>query len=570
MKKETYQLFKPLLFIVLFSFLLIFPQWVTKGVIFGADSIFHYNRFYEAAMQIKNWNYSYFISIYGFQQSGRIVNAVYGPFFAYFQGLLVLLGRSWFGYQLLSRFVLGVIAGLSMYKLLKAAKIKDEISIPIALLYLTTFSIQYWTMRQGFTSWGAAFLPYCFIPAIRFTFYKEVHPIQLAVSVALIFQVHLLSTLFLIIMYIPFFVYGFFQTQKKLKVIGQGLLSVGLALLLTANVWLALLFLRMENRLLDPFINGLMDNNAINTGSSYWIITPYPLVLFLIGQIIYLVVRWRNMAKWKRILHSVYLLFIMLSTTLVPWKWMVDRGIKFAELIQFPFRFFIPATILLLLIGAMTLNRFVKWRKLSCWILTIFALIGAIQASVDTYQQAKIAEKHHYVLRSSLHVHTAGTYQEQRQAVFDSNLDLLLQKIRKSTPDYVPVYNSIKGYNTYNLYAEKVIFKEGFTKVVNNDGSLSLTWDSDGGQTELPVVVYKKTKLILNQQVLKNYELKLSTFGNPTVTSKQGVNKLTISFTVPVYFTFALWVTILTWLGLVLYWLYYRIKGYDFQVLHSE
>ena len=79
------------LIIIAFAVLLVTPQLLTRKVILGSDSIFHYNRFYEAAMQLKNGNLSYFLSLYGFQQSGRIVNALYGPFFAYLQGGLILI-----------------------------------------------------------------------------------------------------------------------------------------------------------------------------------------------------------------------------------------------------------------------------------------------------------------------------------------------------------------------------------------------------------------------------------------------------------------------------------------------
>lgn len=570
MKRDHWFNIRPFLLLAFFSFILLLPQWLTKGIIFGSDSIFHYNRFYEAAMQIKHWNFSYFISIYGFQQSGRIVNAVYGPFFAYFQGLLVLIGRTWFGYQLVSRFVLGLIAGLSMYALLRAAKIKEEISLPIALLYVTTFSIQYWTIRQGFSSWGAAVMPFCFIPAIRFTFYKEVHPLQLAFAVSLIFQIHLLSTLFLVVMYIPFFVYGFCQSKKKLRIMIQSLLSVGLALLLTANVWVALLFLKKDNQLLDPFINDLMNNNAINTGSTYWITAPYSLVIFLIGQIGYVLFRWRSMANWKRILHSVYLLFILLSTSIIPWNWLVNHGVKFAQLIQFPFRFFIPATILLLLIGGMTLNHFVKWRKPISWILVVLAFAGGLQAIDGAYQKAHKAETEQYVLEPTRHVHLVGTYKEERQAVFDKDLADLLGKIRKSTPDYLPIYSSTKGYNAYDYYAEKVIFKSGFTKTVNNDGSLTITWVSNGDQTELPVTVYKKTRLLLNNKTLTPKDYSLSAFGIPTVEDQEGINKLTVNFTVPTYFTVALWLTIFSWLSLGGFWLYHKTRRRSFQVLLSD
>ncbi len=36
-----------------FSLLLLVPHLLTKGMVTGADLIFHYNRFYDAAMQMK-------------------------------------------------------------------------------------------------------------------------------------------------------------------------------------------------------------------------------------------------------------------------------------------------------------------------------------------------------------------------------------------------------------------------------------------------------------------------------------------------------------------------------------
>ena len=165
--KSKEKLWVPLI-IVAFAVLLVTPQLFTRKVILGSDSVFHYNRFYEAAMQLKNGNFSYFLSLYGFQQSGRIVNALYGPFFAYLQGGLVLISGTWFRYQIVSRILLHILAESSMYVLLKQCKVKTTIALSLGLLYATTFSIQYWTMRQGFSSWGAALLPFCFIPSIPF------------------------------------------------------------------------------------------------------------------------------------------------------------------------------------------------------------------------------------------------------------------------------------------------------------------------------------------------------------------------------------------------------------------
>ena len=299
------------LIIIAFAVLLVTPQLFTRKVILGSDSIFHYNRFYEAAMQLKNGNLSYFLSLYGFQQSGRIVNALYGPFFAYLQGGLVLISGTWFRYQIVSRVLLHILSESSMYALLKQCKVKTTIALSLGLLYATTFSIQYWTMRQGFSSWGAALLPFCFIPAIHYVFYQKVEPIRLALSMALIFQVHVLSALMLVMMYLPFYLYTFVKSPiaKKKETFVQVVIAVILFLLLTVNVWLVLLYLRGTNHLLDPFINREIGKNGIDGTARYWLYTPISLMVLLILQFIYAVLNWKKFAKWKK--NTAFYLFYL-------------------------------------------------------------------------------------------------------------------------------------------------------------------------------------------------------------------------------------------------------------------
>ena len=55
--KSKEKLWVPLI-IVAFAVLLVTPHLFTRKVILGSDSVFHYNRFYEAAMQLKNGNFS--------------------------------------------------------------------------------------------------------------------------------------------------------------------------------------------------------------------------------------------------------------------------------------------------------------------------------------------------------------------------------------------------------------------------------------------------------------------------------------------------------------------------------
>ena len=356
----------PSLMIMLVAFLLILPQIISKGVIVGSDFLFHYNRFYETAMQIKTGNFSYFISLYGFYSSGRIVNALYGPYFAYFQGLLVLISRNWYTYQLVSRFLLSVIAGFSMYRLTRRVAVKPKISLAIAIFYMMTFSVQYWTFRQGFSSWGAAFMPWCMIPAIDFVKTKKVGVLRLAVAVALMMQVHMLSCFLLIVSYLPFYLYGFIKSQEKKTIIIKGIQAVLLALLLTTNVWAALIDVGRSNNLVEPFINSKLYIMTVNQRSIQWLITPLPLLLLVLYQLYFSFRHWRHFDILLRVTTGTFFFFLVLSSSIFPWYSINKLNLSLVNLIQFPFRFFVPATVLLLLAVALVLERYfdIKWSRL--------------------------------------------------------------------------------------------------------------------------------------------------------------------------------------------------------------
>lgn len=550
------------LFIIVFAILLVTPQLFTRKVILGSDSIFHYNRFYEAAMQLKNGNFSYFLSLYGFQQSGRIVNALYGPFFAYLQGGLILISGTWFRYQIVSRVLLHILAESSMYALLKQCKVKTSIALSLGLLYATTFSIQYWTMRQGFSSWGAALLPYCFIPAIHYVFYQRVDQVRLALSMALIFQVHVLSALMLVMMYLPFYLYTFVKVtaSKKKETIVKILIAVILFLLLTVNVWGVLLYLRGANHLLDPFINREIGKNGIDGTARYWLYTPISLMVLLILQFIYAIVNWKKLARWKRILHFIYFVFFFLSTGLFPWQYLVENGNTFAELIQFPFRFFVPATILLLAITGLTVTRFVNWRKSIAVLLFAFAGVGLIQNIMDTTDRVKSAAQDGELISIVKHTYVEGDYQTISLTMNDSDLSQFLNLVVKPTPDYVPIYGTIGKQNTYDLYYENIVTNQRTEKLIE-DNYLVLTWQADEGEElNLPIVVYKDSILALNGKELDKDDYNLSTIGTPTVSSQEGKNKLELRYQEPEWIFVAISAPLIV-LGIIsLQWIYIKVK----------
>ena len=94
-RKLEYQAYLPYAALLMLAAYFCYRQMRTGNIIIGSDTIFHYNRFYETAQQIKHGNFNWFMTMYGFSHSGRVINALYGPLFAYANGLLILIVKSW-------------------------------------------------------------------------------------------------------------------------------------------------------------------------------------------------------------------------------------------------------------------------------------------------------------------------------------------------------------------------------------------------------------------------------------------------------------------------------------------
>ena len=545
----------PSIVIVLVAVLLLLPQLTSRGVIAGSDFLFHYNRFYETAMQIKTGNFSYFMSLYGFYSSGRIVNALYGPYFAYFQGILVLISKNWYTYQLLSRFLLSVIAGFSMYRLNRRASVKPKIALGVAVFYMMTFSVQYWTFRQGFSSWGAAFMPWCLIPAVDFVRTKRVGVLRLAVSVAVMMQVHMLSCFLLILAYLPFYLYGFFKSTEKKEVFVKGVQAVLLSLLLTANVWAALIDVGRSNNLVEPFINSKLYIMTVNQRSIEWLLTPKALVLVLLYQLYFSFRHWRHFDQLLRVVTGAFFLFLVLSSSIFPWYTVNQLNLPLVNLIQFPFRFFVPATVLLLLAAAMVLDRYFdkKWSKIVTVGLIVVNVLSLAQLS--QLQSEKIDEYYNtkYPIQRKKHTFIWGNPADVRASFYDSDKFKLLDIVSKSTPDYLPADKSNKE-NKYVLYEEFVLGHTDLFKKTQGDNELTLTWYADTSDwVIIPAVKYKDTELTLNGKKLSDKDYSLSGIGTPTVMQKAGKNTLTITYHISTWFKVLIVVNILSWLATLAY-----------------
>lgn len=534
--------FLPIVTIIFISIIFVLPQLITGKMIVGADSIFHYNRFFDAAEQIKNSNFQYFISLYGFQQSGRIVNAVYGPFFAYFQGLIVLISGSWFHYQILSNLILYLISGFSMLFLLRHVKVSYWISVPVAILFMSTYSIQYWIINQGFTSWGASFYPVCMVPMVNLIIHKKFSVVNVALAIALMTQIHLLSTFMLILMYVPFYGYYFLKQTDKGQTIWKLIQSILVYLVLTANIWIGMFDLYKGNRILSPFVNQNMSQKSINLDGSYWLIYPQIFPLFLLlGFFLCFSFRRKNTILSKVVLGTS-LSFLFLSTSLVPWTALIKKNIPFISLIQFPFRFFVPFTLLFLLYLGLLLNEWSrkKWIRFM-GVISIFLLVTQTLCSLCYH-----LEKWENETFVSRHTYLKCTPDEARKTFFLQDKSISLKIIQKTTPDYLPIYESTT-YNKYDRYKEEILNRESqFVKAIHGN-FLIIRWKSNGEEkVHLPVIIYNQTLLKQEGQILTDYGL--TDIGSPIVKQQPGSNEIILTYKPEKFVHFFIFVAIISWL----------------------
>ena len=545
---------KSFLFIVFISLIFITPQLITRNMVIGSDAIFHFNRFYDTSEQIRNGNFEYFISLYGFQQSGRIVNAFYGPFVAYLHGLLVLFSKNWFVYQVLSNLILFIISGCSMYTFLRAGHFTYRKSRIGAVLYMCTFSILYWATRQGFSSWGSALMPLC-LTVIFYVFEERRVPrFKLGFFTAFLFQTHILSALILVLIYTPIFLYAFIKNTNKLDFVVAILKEILLFIMLTLNIWSTYFIITRENRLVAPFINHTMSSNTINQNSYYWLLNPVSLILMLLIILGIFFSKWKTHSTDLKMLFIIMLSFLLLSTSLIPWNYFIEKNVSIVELIQFPFRFFVPVTILLIYLFL----QITDFEKLNNYfvVLGILQVVILMFATLNSWNNDE-----NYILSGPNTIIENNDVDSVKKSFFLKDKSESLKIVEKTTPDYLPIYDNT-DLNKYKLYEEKIIYKnEIFEKSVNNSKLIIYMDQSDDKYTELPVIIYTDTILSTNGIKIAKRDYKLSEIGTPIIPN--GLienNQVEIAFDHQLS-DFFIVITVILWIVVGLVYLYRaRIK----------
>lgn len=607
--KEWFQVSWPYLMIIIATYLMIQSQLNTKGFVLNIDTWFHYDRFYDISRQLRTRNFSYFQMNYGFSQSGRIINAFYGPLFAYIMGFLVLITGTWFRFQILSYFLICFLGGSGMYLLVRKIGANKLWSLILALMYLNISPLQTWFDHSNLTGWGSAIAPFIFIEAVNMIQDKKkpIHWVGLMLGMTAIIQTHLLSSLMITIALIPFAIVGYIFTEQKKQMVWDLVKAILGTLCLTANVWGALLTVSAENKLAMIRTHNLVSNMVkISISENIRDAMLFGVVIIFLIQLGYVLFNFK-----KSILNDVVTLtgsfFLYISSSLFPWQ-LFQRIFPFLRsYLQFPFRFLLIADVLLLLGIGISVSQ-INWEEKQPLYYGVLVVLGIIlvescnlsynrlwQAANNNYTPLyKIINKKYYTTPSeykqrryikylqgvdvnsqaygmkpfpkgyhyirsftsdSFFYRNTNDFWSLKRAVFtkESKEDLF-DLVIKVNPDYLPVKNTHTSYSEVNYAFEKEIIDQEnkFKKKPLKNGALQIQWTAKkSGARQLPIVMYKQSQLVVNSK--KVTPLHYSVIKAPTVLQKRGHNTAVLKFVWPTSFKILFGISIISWLGLIVY-----------------
>lgn len=544
----------PYVVILLTIYLMIRYQILNRAVLLTSDAFLHFQRFYDTSMQIKTGNYSYFQTNFGFNHSGRIFNAMYGPFFAYLNGFILLLVHTWFKFQILNIVLVLFVAGVGMYQLAIKAKVNQIVAVLLTLIYLQ-FGITIGILRFNFMSWGAALAPYAMIQVLYMINDKKlpIHWLSLAIIMSLLSQIHVLSTLFIAATYIPFAIYGFIHTDEKKQMVIELLKAIGLTLLLTANIWGAMLLSFSGEKIALP-TSYILSHHTV-TISRYINVHGFLLssiVFLLVIQLIYVICNFRK-STLNTFITIVGIVIVLLSSKLMPWDHLQAIFPMMGRYLQFPYRLTIGAWPLLLLGVGLSATELIDHYSKVAYSIIIFGLILVLLQNFSTnfatnrFRTEEFLNPRRVIIIQS-YSHADKDRLKFQRILRTTNNGELFKYISHAEPDYLP---HIKG-NTKKLYQKNILRKhKKYHFQVQND-KLLLSWMSKNAHKQyLPIVMYHQSRLELNGRQLNR--IKKNGIGQPLVKNRLGKNKAALSFIIPVWFKILLGLTLISWLILFIY-----------------
>lgn len=476
-----------------------------------------------------------------------------------------------------------------MYLLTKKCHVNHVVAIFIAFMYMLTHPIiSSWFGNSEFMGLGAAFLPFIIMAGVDIVQRRRIRILYLALPMAVILQIHLMTSLIAVLALVPFVLVGIVLTHHTIKMLINGTVAVIITALLSGNVLGTIYDIYSSNQLIPtyPVFHMQSMENALMLHSNHIEIPAGEFLLIVI--LLYAIFQWKHLRilDWTILVDGLG--FLWLSSAYFPWDHLWPIWPKISSIIQFPARFLpVALLLLLLLLGRIITNVWERavirpWPSINRSVLSLFMIVIFIVTLVPNMSYIKWASS--TVWNRNYVVHFNGGISKHRfdgpllrSAYRSHNLHRGLTIVNKITTDYLPTPHQMtqKGYYSspiYRDYAKAYINNPIHFKKQVKSHQINLSWRLPGkanlnnlgqiGMTRkrilVPVTDYRHSIVRLNGHRI---DPKKSLVGAIQLRLKRGVtNHLSIQYQPGEFFKVMSTLSIVGWLLMLCYGLYKLMK----------
>lgn len=543
------------------------PILFNDTVLLGVDGYFHYNRIFEAAMQIRDRNFS-FLNLYTFQQSGRIVNQVYSPLVTYLFGALLLVAGTWFKFQVVTLYIVYALGILTTAFAAIKVGLTKKWALGLGVIYTSSAAVYGFVFVATWKSIALAIVPLV-IPSLlhlfegRFNWRRTVY---LGGVIALLGQFQVLTVAIVLPMLVPFFVHGLWVSKDKVKALASVGLSALMAIVLSLNAVMPLVEV-YQNTLISPVAMDMIPQtsgvfrpvySSVNSNSDI----VMSILAFLLLEM--MIAFWKKLTVFTRFVSVVAIAYLVAGTSLVPWHALETAYPGLRSFLQMPRRIsLVGYSLSVIAVGKLFVESQPK-KGLAHGVLPLtLAIVSVLLLTQKVANNVYYVQNEKTPLYAGLQVTTKNVYSPdihtfvQLQPLFhEGDLVKLIYHVDRSTPDHLPVDTTEETHQpTYDAYMNAFSKQwRPYQHIVNGDGTMTLQWESKEAHKnrQVPIVAYERTKLTLNGERLENSELIRNNVGAISISDKKGINRLTIAYEAMLQTKIGIFISVLAWSGTIL------------------
>ena len=453
---------KYIILLIIFIVLAFCPLFF-KGIFIGHDISFHLSRIEGLTEGLKNGTFPVLIYPGYLNNYGYASGIFYPDFFLYFPAFLHLLGISTILSYKISLGIITILITLSMYFCIKKITHSQKSATLVTILYLmSSYRITDMWVRAAFgETMTIIFWPFVILGLYEIIYNNENNWKYLTIGLTGIVLSHLISILFAALTVIVFSLINIKRiTANKSRL--KNLIKAGIFSILITSFFTFPLIEIMQS---DTFNYSTYSNGDLVTSRA---VEPLYTILEIpshkepwipqgIGIVfIYLFFKYSTKKQANNSFKTLCLLFgltlLLASTTLFPWEILG----KIIGIIQFPWRLYLPVTILFLFGFSENLEHS---KNIT---IVFFALFTFLIGTYYTYRYDTTTKEYKYNIMAGeyipVNIDTNEYYQRGEKITSNNNIEV--EYTRKGTSFEI----NYKNNQNDNTYLElPLLYYKGYT-----------------------------------------------------------------------------------------------------------